>query len=233
MTDRLVVPPEKWGLYLIAREPQAFTATDVLLRSAAYFEPGSMRVTQNANVLRVDFDYLGNAPVGSPTPPGTTSFAALRLPSLAPGSHTVEGWGRDKVTGAAAERYFTRWLRMGDGEPSAKAVCRFYAKGANSHFYTGNSGECEYLKALEAQQRADADARGLPFLGWAFENIAFYALVPENGQCPGGTTPVYRSYNNRAAQNDSNHRFTPDSQQRVAMTMSSWADEGVAFCSPP
>ena len=278
-----VVPPEQWGLYLIPREPEAFAATDVMVRSAAYFDPVSMRVTQNANVLRVDFDFLGNAPVGGPTPPGTTSFAAVRLPALAPGSYTVEGWGRDKVSGAAAERYFTQaftvssavpiveyyaesndhyfitaapgdvtmldsgamggwrrtgqkfkgWLRMGDGPPAAKAVCRFYAKGANSHFYTGNAGDCAYLKALESQQRADAEARGQPFLGWAFENIAFYALVPENGQCPGGTSAVYRAYNNRAAQNDSNHRFTMDSQQRAAMLMSQWADEGVAFCSPP
>ena len=278
-----VVPPEKWGLYLIPREPEAFAATDVMLRSAVYFDPGSMRVSQNGSVLRIDFDYLGNAPVGSPTPPGTTSFAALRLPSLGPGHYTVEGWGRDKTNAAPAERYFTQsftissavpiveyyaestdhyfitgapgdvamldsggmggwkrtgqkfkgWLRLGDAPPSAKAVCRFYAKGPNSHFYTGNEGDCEYLKALEAQQRAAAEAAGKPFLGWAFENIAFYALVPENGQCPGGTTPVYRAYNNRAAQNDSNHRFTPDSQQRAAMLLSSWADEGVAFCSPP
>ena len=277
-----VVPPEKWGLYLIPREPEAFAPTDVMLRSAVYFEPGSMRVTQNGSVLRIDFDYHGNAPVGSPTPSGTTSFAALRLPSLAPGNYTVEGWGRDKVTNAPAERYFTQaftvassvpiveyyaeasdhyfitaapgdiamldnggmggwkrtgqtfrgWLRMGDAPPAAKAVCRFYAKGPNSHFYTGNAGDCEWLKALEARERADAQAKGQPFLGWAFENIAFYALVPENGQCAAGTAPVYRSYNNRAAQNDSNHRFTADSQQRVAMTMSSWADEGVAFCSP-
>ena len=277
-----VVPPEKWGLHLIPREPEAFTATDVMIRSAVYFEPGSMRVTQNGNVLRVDFDFHGNAPVGSATPPGTTSFAALRLPSLAPGSYTVEGWGRDKITGAAPERYFTQafsvssavpiveyyaessdhyfmtaapgdiamldnggmggwkrtgqkfkgWLRMGDAPPGAKPVCRFYAKGANSHFYTGNAGDCDWLKALEARERAEAAARGQPFLGWAFENIAFYALLPENGQCAGGTTPVYRAYNNRAAQNDSNHRFTTDAQQRVAMTMSSWADEGVAFCSP-
>ena len=277
-----VVPPEDWGIYLIPRAPEAFIPTDVMIRSAAYFEPGSMRVTQNGNVIRVDFDYLGNAPVGGPTPSGTTSYAAARLPSLAPGTYTVEGWGRDKSTGAAAERYFTQaftvassvpiveyyaesndhyfitgapgdialldnggmggwkrtglafkgWLRMGDAPPGAKAVCRFYAKGPNSHFYTGNAGDCEYLKALESQQRAAAEARGEPFLGWAFENIAFYALVPENGQCPGGTTAVYRAYNNRAAQNDSNHRFMADSQQRVAMLMSSWADEGVAFCSP-
>jgi len=277
-----VAPPENWGIYLIPKAPEAFEPTDVMIRSAAYFEPGSMQVTTNGNVVRVSFDYRGDAPVGGPIPTGTTSFAAARLPALAPGHYTVEGWGRDKSTGAAAERYFSQaftvssavnvveyysealdhyfmtaapdeaalldgggmggwkrtghefkaWLRMGDAPPNAKPVCRFYASGPNSHFYTADPGECEQIKAVEAYQRADAQARGQPFLGWAFENIAFYALTPENGQCAPGTTPVYRAYNDRAPQNDTNHRFMSDARQRVAMLMT-WLDEGVAFCSPP
>jgi hypothetical protein len=277
-----VAPPAAWGLYLIPKAPQAFAATDVMLRSAVYFDPGSMRVTANGSVIRVDFDYRGDAPIGGPTPPGTTSFAAVRLPALAPGHYTVEGWGRDRSSGAAAERYFSQsftvssavnvieyyaqsldhyfmtaapdeaalldagamggwkrtgqqfkaWLRPGDAPPNAKPVCRFYARGPNSHFYTGHAEDCQYLKTLETSQRAEAQARGEPFLGWAFENIAFYALVPEDGQCAPGTTPVYRAYNDRAAKNDTNHRFMPDPRQRVAMAMS-WIDEGVAFCSPP
>lgn len=277
-----VVPPERWGIYLIPQAPEAFAPTDVLIRSAAYFEPGSMQVTANGSVIRVDFDYRGDAPVGSPVPPGMTSFAAARLPALAPGHYTVEGWGRDKSKAAPAERYFSQaftvssavpvieyyaesldhyfmtaapdetalldgggmggwkrtgqkfkaWLRMGDAPPNAKPVCRFYAKGPNSHFYTGIAEDCRYLKALESLQRAEARARGEPFLGWAFENIAFYALVPDDGQCAPGTTPVYRAYNDRAAKNDTNHRFIPDPRQRAAMAVM-WLDEGVAFCSPP
>lgn len=276
-----VVPPERWGLYLIPRQPEAFSTTDVLLRSAAYFEPGSLQVTVNGSVIRVDFDYRGDAPVGGPMPAGMTSYAAVRLPPLPGGHYTVEGWGRDKALGAPAERYFTQaftvssavpvveyyaesldhyfmtaapdeaalldsgamggwkrtgqrfkaWLRMGDAPPNARPVCRFYAKGPNSHFYTGNAEDCEFLKTLEVRERAAAQASGKPFLGWAFENIAFHALVPENGQCPGGSFPVYRAYNNRAAQDDSNHRFTSEGRQRAAMAMS-WIDEGAAFCSP-
>jgi hypothetical protein len=59
-----VAPPENWGIYLIPRAPEAFEPTDVLIRSAAYFEPGSMQVTTNGNVVRVSFDYRGDAPVG-------------------------------------------------------------------------------------------------------------------------------------------------------------------------
>ena len=274
-----VAPPEGWGIYLIPRAPEAFAATDVMIRSAAYFEPASMRVTAHGSVIRVDFDFRGDAPVGAPPPAGMTSFAAVRLPALAPGHYTVEGWGRDKSNGAPAERFFTQaftvssattvieyyaesldhyfmtaaadeaaildasngwkrtghafkaWLRASDAPPNAKPVCRFYARGPNSHFYTADAGECEQIKALEAHQRADAHARGEPFLGWAFENIAFHALVPENGQCAPGTTPVHRAYNDRAPLNDTNHRFMSDARQRVAMLMT-WLDEGVAFCSP-
>ncbi|HET7730950.1 MAG TPA: hypothetical protein VFK48_13040 [Usitatibacter sp.] len=275
-----VAPPDNWGIYLIPKAPQAFAATDVMIRSAAYFDPASMRVTANGNTIRVDFDYRGDAPVGISTPPEMTSFAAVRLPPLAPGHYTVEGWGRDKSSGAAAQRYFSQafmvasavpvveyyaasldhyfmtaapdetealdasrswqrtgqtfkaWLRPSDAPPNAKPVCRFYATGPNSHFYTGDAGECEQIKALEAEQRAAAQARGAPFRGWAFENIAFYALLPVNGQCPPDTTPVYRAYNDRAPQNDTNHRFTADPRQHDAMRMT-WLDEGVAFCSPP
>ena len=123
------------------------------------------------------------------------------------------------------------WARQSDAPPGAVPVCRFYASGPNSHFYTGSQQECEYLRTLERDQRAEALARGKPFLGWAFETIAFWAVVPQNGQCPGTMRPVYRAYNNRAEQMDSNHRFMIDTVQRDAMS-AGWVDEGVAFCSP-
>ena len=93
-------------------------------------------------------------------------------------------------------------------------VCRFYAGGPNSHFYTANTSECQWLRSLEAQNRSAS--AGKAFLDWGFETIAFWALVPENGQCAAGTTPVYRAYNHRAAKNDSNHRFMPDERIRAA-----------------
>ena len=69
--------------------------------------------------------------------------------------------------------------------PALPPVCRFYASGPNSHFFTGNSGECDYLKALEhGAARQGAGRRARRFAGWAYEGIAFYALVPINGQCP-------------------------------------------------
>ena len=126
---------------------------------------------------------------------------------------------------------FTAWTRAGDAPPNAQGVCRFHARGPNSHFYTANRAECDYLKSIEQQQRQQATAEGKQFLGWGYEGIAFHALVPTNGQCQPGTQPVYRAYNNRAAEMDSNHRFTADPSMHAAMT-ATWADEGVVFCSP-
>jgi len=126
---------------------------------------------------------------------------------------------------------FKAWLRQGDAPGYAVPVCRFYASGPNSHFYTADPGECQFLKSLEAKQKAEANTKGQPFGGWQFEAIAFYALAPQGGTCPANTLPVYRAYNRRAEQGDSNHRFTVTSRMRVAMQVG-WADEGVAFCSP-
>ena len=275
-----VVPPGAWGLYTIPVEPQAFAATHVMVKSAAYFNPRTLRASISGNVVRVDFEYLATAPASGSAPDGMAAYGAVRMPDLAPGSYRVEGWGR--VSGGAPEKFFTRdlvvasttpvveyysatidhyfmatgadeiglldrgsqgdwkrtglrfkaWSRQADAGPGAAAVCRFYARGPNSHFFTGSKQECDYLKALEQQQRAEAAARGTAFLGWRYEGIAFWAMVPVNGQCPAGTTPVYRVYNDRAAQNDANHRFTADPVQHYAMT-AGWSDEGAQLCSPP
>ncbi|MBL0143000.1 MAG: hypothetical protein IPP91_13080 [Betaproteobacteria bacterium] len=125
---------------------------------------------------------------------------------------------------------FKAWMRQADAPASAHPVCRFYAYGPNSHFYTGNEGECQYLKDVEQSQRADAAAAGKSFLGWGFEGIFFWALMPQNGACTADAVPVFRVYNDRAAQGDSNHRFMLNSALRP--TMSDWIDEGVQFCSP-
>jgi hypothetical protein len=239
-----VVPPTSWGIYPVPVEPQAFAPSQLTIRSAAYFDPASMRATVSGNVIRVDFTYRADAPANGTTPPGMTTYGSVSIPALAPGNYRAEGWGT-KSTGGAAEQYFVRdftiassvpvveyysvgldhyfmsagadeialvdrgaqgdwkrtgqvinaWSRASDAPPGASPVCRFYARGPNSHFFTGSRQECDGLKALEQQGRADASAKGQPFLGWGYEGIAFYALMPTNGQCAPGATPVMRFYN--------------------------------------
>ena len=97
-------------------------------------------------------------------------------------------------------------------------VCRFYGTpglGPNSHFYTVDAGECAMVKQDP---------------GWTYEGIAFYLFAPVNGQCATGQQAVYRVYNNRYAQNDSNHRYMSDLNLYAQMQAQGWLPEGVAFC---
>ncbi len=68
--------------------------------------------------------------------------------------------------------------------------------------------------------------------GWQFEGIAFGAFMPVNGACTASQLPVYRLYNNRFAENDSNHRFVVRIHLYNAMIAQGWAGEGVAMCLP-
>jgi hypothetical protein len=267
-------------VYTVPQNPDAFQPTHVTIRSAAYFDASSMKATISGNVIRVDFDYVPDAPSTGATPSGLTTFASVDVGVLSPGGYRIEAWGRPRG-GANHERYFVRdvsvdttvivheyyhpdlnhyfvaagpdevarldaggapgwkrtgqtfraWLRAADAPAGARPVCRFFAQGPASHFYTADATECQTLKNLEAAGRADALKNAGKFWGWGYEGIAFYALVPTNGQCAGDTDPIARAFNDRTHQNDANHRFMADSQTRAAMRWS-WLDEGVVFCSP-
>ena len=98
-------------------------------------------------------------------------------------------------------------------------VCRFYGTpgvGPNSHFYTVDAGECAGVKKDP---------------GWFYEGIAYYIQPPQSDACPSGTQPIYRVYNNRAAFNDSNHRFITAPWVYEQMNAQGWIQEGVAMCS--
>ena len=105
---------------------------------------------------------------------------------------------------------------------SVTPVCRFYgvpAGGPNSHFFTASPSECEIVKASR---------------GWFYEGIGFYILqVAANGQCPAGYLSVNRAYNNGAAKNDSNHRFTTSDSTIREMGRNGWAVEGSVMCARP
>jgi uncharacterized delta-60 repeat protein len=115
------------------------------------------------------------------------------------------------------------WERTGQSFKSGgtSASCRFYGTpgiGPNSHFYTTDADECEKVKRDP---------------GWTFEGTAFYATPQLNGQCASPLRPVHRLYNNRAAQNDSNHRYVIDLTLVGGLTAQGWVYEGVTFCVRP
>ena len=121
------------------------------------------------------------------------------------------GWVR---TGRA----FPAWLSSRDAPANATPVCRFYSRGANSHFYTPAGPECESLKPAGT--------------GWQYEGIAFYVHTPASGRCGSGFVAMDRLYNNGFATGEgANHRFVDDAALKQAMADSGWIPEGTAFCA--
>ena len=132
------------------------------------------------------------------------------------------GWQR---TG----RTFRAWTDKAKAPLGAVPVYRFYAREPNSHFYT--AAQAEYQSLLDLNPTRN------PALGWAFESIEFYTVLPQGTNCAQGYYPIYRAYNKRyssnPALNDGNHRITPSVIDWLrGIYFLGYADEGVAFCAP-
>ena len=116
--------------------------------------------------------------------------------------------------------YFLAWRTA--SESGLYPVCRFYGTpgvGPNSHFYTVDPEECEFVKQNDP--------------GWTYEGTAFYAKrLNQVGGCPRNTRELYRYYNQLAHVNDSNHRYTTSLVDRQEMEDAGWVMEGVAMCVP-
>jgi uncharacterized protein (DUF1800 family) len=119
------------------------------------------------------------------------------------------GWIKTGVTWGA--------YKAASDAPGLAPVCRFYAPGPNSHFYTAVQSECDAVKT---------------YPGWVYEGISHYTEVPSNGVCRSGTQPIYRVYNNRFQFNDSNHRFTLDFAYHAKAAVRGESPEGVVMCAP-
>jgi hypothetical protein len=137
------------------------------------------------------------------------------------------------------------WKRTGnmfsgwdvEGPPAGTVpVCRFFGTdqyrsdssriGPNSHFYTADPNECEYVKT--AWQSVASDGKSYP--AWTFESLAFAVQLPAAGACSASAQTLYRTYNN-GANGDPNHRYSTNAATLQAMT--GWVFEGLVMCLPP
>lgn len=148
-----------------------------------------------------------------------------------------KGFGHYFITAAADEIIkldagaFAGWARTGESfnvyatpHTGAAPVCRFFTVAfppSSSHFYAPRGFGCEGT---------------LTNNDWQFEGDVFHASIPAaNGDCPIGTSPIYRLYNNGKG-GAPNHRFTSNSAISVQMLNSGYIAEGsgvgVGMCSP-
>ena len=127
---------------------------------------------------------------------------------------------------------FAGWSRTGqtfsvfsDTSGGASGVCRFFSTSfapKSSHFYTPDVGECGKVKGDK---------------NWQFEGVVFSVSVPDGaGNCPAGSQPIYRLYNNGQGAAP-NHRYTTSTTLRTSMLARGWIPEGygalgVVMCAP-
>ena len=129
---------------------------------------------------------------------------------------------------------FPAWDIVGS-PPGTVPVCRFFGTdkyrsngtriGANSHFYTADPAECEFVRTGWPSVASD----GISYPAWTFESYAFAVKLPVAGACPAGTQPLYRTYNN-GANNDPGHRYSM--RASLLLGMAGWAYEGLVMCLP-
>ncbi len=128
----------------------------------------------------------------------------------------------DEIAALDGGAFGGAWKRTGETfnvwpsavNAAAVPTCRFFSTAfapKSSHFYTPFAAECDSVK-----QNPD----------WQFESIAFYiALADANGNCPAGTVPLYRAYNNGMG-GAPNHRYTTSLDILNQMIAAGWAFEG-------
>ena len=107
-------------------------------------------------------------------------------------------------------------------------VCRFYGTpgvGPNSHFFTVDPEECS---------KTQADP------GWTLETWSGFIATaptlnnerPQSWDCGSGRF-LYRLYNKRVAERDSNHRYVADPDLYRSMEAKGWEAEGTRLCVLP
>ncbi len=107
------------------------------------------------------------------------------------------------------------------GNDDMNNVCRWFAPGVSSHFYSPKKSDCELLGWLYP----DKDNSGL------FHEASEFAVkkVNTSGGCDVGYVPLYRAF----GPSTSNHRYTISLTVIAEMKAEGWNDEGIQGCVLP
>jgi len=172
--------------------------------------------------------YLG-VRFGIAPPPGPATADAIEFHHAAFDHYFITAIA-DEIT-KLDNGTFAGWARTGRQfkvytatAPALAVVCRFFSTAfdpKSSHFYTALATECTSVKANP---------------NWQFEGEVFFVGTPDaEGNCAGGTVPIYRLYNNGQGAAP-NHRFATDLGLRDEMIVKGWIPEGsgigVTMCAP-
>ncbi len=155
-----------------------------------------------------------------------TTVTEYYVPALK--KYFITGREDEKTTLAQYPQSFTKTGMSFIAEPGLSPpvgtlpVCRFYFSPplANTHFY-GIPADCAVVATTFAGNAAAKN-----------EGIDFAVATPDTGgNCPASApVKVYRSFNNRSAQNDGNHRYTVSLARYNQMIAAGYSADGPVFC---
>jgi hypothetical protein len=164
------------------------------------------------------YSFIGDA-LNTPLPPPISTQTVVE--------YYHASFGHYFITAASSEisaldaGAFAGWARTGQtfkvfplNAGGASNVCRFFSTSfapKSSHFYTPFASECNTVK-----QNRD----------WQFEGEVLAMKAPDvSGNCPAGTVPLYRLYNNGRG-GAPNHRYTTSTTIRGQMVSQGFIPEG-------
>ena len=156
-----------------------------------------------------------------------TTVTEYYVPALK--KYFITGREDEKSTLAQYPAIYTKTGMNFIAEPGAAAptgtqpICRFYFSPplANTHFY-GTPADCALVTTTFAGNAAAKN-----------EGVDFAVATPDaTGNCPASApVKVYRSFNNRSAQNDGNHRYTVSLARYNQMIAAGYSADGPVFCA--
>jgi serine protease len=206
---------------------------DIITGTTRNFISGTSCATSplcGSGTLDISLALQSTIPGGGMAPPGTVpviEYYNSARDHYFMSADAAEQAYVDQVLASIFQRtgeLFYAWVDPVLAPLTAQPMCRFYAAGLiASHYFTASAAECQFIIANQGAT-------------WMLENrAAFYVLLPDgNGNCQGGTLPVYKFFDNRI---DANQRHTIDLSVRRAMINRAWIPQGfgpnhVAFCTP-
>jgi hypothetical protein len=220
VTPDYVIPN---GFLPLANGTINFAGVDQVSYAALPTDGTSALNRNSAIVQNVAINFAGDA--GSVTGGSSPTATAVEYYYAAWNFYFMTSF-MDEIAALDGGAFGGAWQRTGESfkvwpqsNPSASATCRFFSTAfapKSSHFYTPFASECLFRQTDPASSAA-----------WQLETTAAYylELTDASGNCPAGTTPLYRVFNNSMG-GAPNHRFTANRATRDLMVTLGWLPEG-------
>ncbi|QJR13454.1 hypothetical protein [Usitatibacter palustris] len=227
ISSPLTVATDAQHLQSVPSKPHASENFDIYVPSSYYFDPASVKLTYDGNIVRVDYRFDPRQPVtpmlaGMSGPPGLVSWTRVTVSGLPPGDYWMYSVG--SPNDPSFTNYYIAYEPL-QVRTSVEAI-EYYAEATDRYFVTSTASEITTL---------DQQSSGWKRTGQQFE------VWPQAAGAPAGAQPVCRFY----APSLGAHYHTAigaecawlrdlETQERATISKSGdafkgWAYEGVTF----